>query len=439
MRLWAASLGLLLALPAQADMYQDASNSKTDTGFRFGSGLFPTYAWRTDTTAAATSGSPVIAVASAVGIYVGDSITAAFAPPTPAGHNAHVVSIAGTSVTMSVNANATGTALPVGFGQDRFWPGATVLSNVVGAQWGLFGNAASGHSTWVDKYFPGSDYRSSQSLFSISNVGTYAALLASRTSDNTGPATSYTIPLGIQVTSDGTGTARPSQGIYVQGTVDPGSTPWQHFNEESTVINNGWTTAAGAVDPYTQNNVPHVINLRLDAAGANKASAAMDITNNGQSYHAGIIIGATALDIAAGRIAPALSMGKCHSIDWYSDPGHAAWRLYSTAVGGSNNAIVLSNDLMSVSGGVYSMAAAAGLGFQARDLAQTWTWFATGNLARLSNGSGEVFTVDLAGDVQAVGTINASSGYKSSGTAGVSCTGAPTAAFRTINGIVTAC
>lgn len=52
---------------------------------------------------------------------------------------------------------------------------------------------------------------------------------------------------------------------------------------------------------------------------------------------------------------------------------------------------------INTAGNVYSSGAVAGLLFQARDLTQTWTWYANSNVARLFNGSADILTVSLAG------------------------------------------
>jgi hypothetical protein len=41
--------------------------------------------------------------------------------------------------------------------------------------------------------------------------------------------------------------------------------------------------------------------------------------------------------------------------------------------------------------------------------------------------------------VDVTGQINASAGYRAGGTAGVTCSGTPSASFATVNGIVTHC
>ncbi len=310
----------------------------TASYYTFGSGLFPSYATQTSTTANTTINIADITVASAANIALGDSIWATFVA-----NGTYVTNIVGTTVSMSANATATGTGTAVSFGQNRFSAGKTALTDVTAAKVGLFGVGSQGRSTWLNQYFVGSDYLVDQSVLSISPYGTYAGLFASRASDSIGTAGGYTIPLAAQNVCDNPTTSLNCQALYLQS--DLLSTAIQRISIGLEISpSSAWTPSAVA-DPYTLNPVGGVFDLRLDSGkgvASNTATGAVQIVNNGGKFSSGLIIQSDALDIAAGRIAPALAMGPSHSIDWYSAAGNAAWRLYSTATSG-NKTIVLGN------------------------------------------------------------------------------------------------
>ncbi len=307
---------------------EDASASY----YTFGSGLFPSYATKTDTTASAsTLGNPAITIPSGLSISAGDSIWATFVP-----NGAYVLTYVGTTLTMSQNATAGGGGA-VTFGQNRFVAGSTTLTDALGTKVGYFGSASQGRSTWLNRYFIGSDFLTNQSLLSISPYGSYSGIFAGRSSDQAGGAGAYVIPLAVEVLQDGTGTGHSSQALYLQADLLASSTPAQHINNENSV-QNGWTASADS-DPFTTNPARSVFNLRLDngkgAGSSNTATAAVDIINNGGNYLAGIIIGSDALDTSAGRLAPAMAMATNHCLAWYRAAGQKSWNLCSTAASGN--------------------------------------------------------------------------------------------------------
>ena len=350
-----AALAVALALPYRADagptpgtnMLTTASNAQLPAArenfgmedasgnfFTFGSGLFPVYQTATATTANTTNASPTITVASASNISLGDSIWATFVPA-----GAYVTNIAGSTVTMSQNATATGTATAVTFGQDRFTAGSTAFTNTLGAEYGYFGAAAKNRTTWPNQYWD-NDPPASQSLYSVSPGGQFAGIFASRASDNPRTVSTNTIPLGALVVNDATGLGIGTWAEYLEGHTLSTASVTAHINEESSLVN-GWTPIAD--DPYTKNPAGLVTNLRLDvgigSGVTNNATDALEIVSNGGKYKAGITVGATALDTSGGPAA-ALALAQNHGIFWYSGAGNAAWQLYSTATSGAN-ALVL--------------------------------------------------------------------------------------------------
>jgi hypothetical protein len=300
--------------------------------YTLGSGLFGSYATKTDTTATTTNTSPTITVASGANIAVGDSIWAAFVP-----NGAYVSAISGVTVTMSQNASATGSGTAVTFGQSRFVAGNTTLTDALGAKVGYFGAASQGRSTWLNRYFVGTDYLVSQSLLAISPYGAYAGIFAARSSESLGSAGGYTIPLAAEVVCDHASISLNCGAAYLQADLLSTAVQRESITLELDV-QNGWTASADA-DPYTPNPARGVYNLRLGsgkgAGASNTMTAAGSIINNGGNYLAGWIFGSDALDTSAGRIAPVLSMATNQSLDWYSAAGNKAWRVYSTATSGN--------------------------------------------------------------------------------------------------------
>ncbi len=332
MRRLALAALLLVSGPAAADMYQDASNSKTDTAFKFGTGLYPQYAVKHATTANTTNGSPTITVADASGIAVGDNIN----NPTPnfLDYMTYVTAIAGTTVTMSRNATATLTGASVWFGADRFEAGKTLMSNTIAGRTGLFGAASKGHSTWVGKYWSGADYPSLTSVFGVSEYGTHGGLFASRSSDSTGQSV---ITLGTLLVDDGT-SLHTTWNNYHQSNLE-GSVPGTHIQTESSIYTL-WTPVE--LDPYTPNRVGGTENLRLDCGidrVSNDCSVALHIITNAAKYKSGIIIGDASV-VPAGGLSPAIELPANYAIDWFAPgspapAGTRAWRLASNATAGN--------------------------------------------------------------------------------------------------------
>ena len=328
--------------PGGPFMLPNASNSLTSTFFPFGSSLYPAYQTGTTTTANAVAGSNSIVVASAANISVGDVVSStspsflAAAPPA-----VWVTGIAGTTISLSSNANANQTGATVVFGTDRFTGGSTLFTNTLGAKYGYFGAASKNRSTWPAQYWIGADQPSDHALYSVSPDGTVAGLFAARTSDNPGGAT---IPLGCLAVGDNPGVAVPSWCAYFEADLLASASRLSHINEESS-IRSEWATTSN--DPYTINPFGFVTNLRLDAGigsgTANNITDALEITNNGAGYRAGITIQSNALDTAAGRIAPALQMATSHAIQWYRAAGQLAWNIFSTSTTTSNQSLALSD------------------------------------------------------------------------------------------------
>lgn len=321
--------------------------STDGTHYTLGGSLYPVYATGTTTTYNSTNGSPDIIVASATGLVIGDVISSASVFSPSAGNSVQIINIVGTTVTLDHNATATQSGASITFGTDRFDAGDTTFTNTLGARNGYFGAAAKGHSTWVAKYYGGADFSSLTPFFSIAPGGNLGGLFATRSSDNAS-AGGATIGLGVETLADNASVNHSSWGIYSQGDLLPASdgVGAQHFGYENVIVN-GWTASADS-DPYTPNPVRSTFNLRLGSGFggrvANRVTAAIDIITEGgtgtANYGSGIIFGSDALDIAAGRIAPAIAMAPSQALTWYRAAGTRAWDIYSTATTGSNSLVL---------------------------------------------------------------------------------------------------
>lgn len=314
-----------------------------------GSSLYPVYQNQITTTANTTSGNAAIVVASATGIVVGDSIFGTFAPA-----GVYVASIVGTTITMgtatgtgvSPNATATGTGTAVAFGGPRYSQTSTFMANTLAARDGLFGAAALGRSTWVNRYFPGADYQGAggggNTIYSISPDGRSAGLFAVRSSDATA-GTGSAIALATLIVADRTTGNVATWGQYTESRLLAAAVQNEHNQYESSIAN-FWT--AVDITPYAVNPAGSVRNFRIDCgvgatiSGQTKCSAALDVVNNGQTYRSGFVIAADALDVAAGRIAPAYSMATNQAVVWYSTAG-IGWSIWSDATTNANNGMVL--------------------------------------------------------------------------------------------------
>lgn len=117
--------------------------------------------------------------------------------------NAYVVSISGTTVTMSCPATATNsTPVAIQFGQPRYSATSTVLAYDLGAQTLKVGPSSQGNTaSWLNQISTGQDYRTVTSAQVLGQPGGgYALVVGSRTSDSSGGAQAF--PLISQFYAD---------------------------------------------------------------------------------------------------------------------------------------------------------------------------------------------------------------------------------------------
>jgi hypothetical protein len=315
-----------LASPV-AGVIIDASNSF----YKAGNNLFPVYAEPAATTATSTTGSSTITVTSGTGINQYDQVNAPFVP-----FGAYVVSLVGTTVTMSTDATATNVSpVPVTFGQSRFSKENSILTNTLAAQIGNFGSASRGHSTYMAQHFPALDL-SWASIYSISPIGQTAIATATQSSDNS--LGGFTITDICFVSANHQTVAQLTWCQYLQSHLPASAAQGSHLQIESS-LDNHWTIS-GDMDPYNVNPAIRATNLRLDngldftlGQLAKPATAALDIVNNGGTYRSGIVFDNNAFDYSDARaFAPAIAMGSKQGSCWYTAAGGSpSWCIWASA------------------------------------------------------------------------------------------------------------
>jgi hypothetical protein len=430
----------------------------TSTFFPLGSPLYPQYATAATTTADTTSGSPDIVVASTTGIVLGDVISVT-SPSFIASDKVYVTNIVGKTVTLSENASASHTGASVTFGVNRFvGPGSTALTNTLGAEYGYFGAASVGHSTWVARYWGAADYPNHPL---ISAGGNQAALFATRASDND---FGFVITEGSLSVDDDSSVAHFTFDKYLQSNLVAYSSGSQHIQVEQSIYNEAWSAAT--LDPYTPNAAAHVVNLRIDcgigSGTPRPCSTPLQILNNGSDYAAGIIFDSTSVAADVNGHSSALELPKNYTIDWFSGAGNGAWRMWSQATAGIHS-VVMDNSTFTVDAIVtasvpvvnstpaaFELKAGSVTGAVWASDSQNFASLQTAGAWPLILGanSASQMTITPAGGVQigaptggdkGADTLNVKGAYYADGTLGVTCSGSPTSSFASVNGIVTHC
>lgn len=327
-----------------------------------GNSLIPAITLPISTTAITTNASPTITVTSAVGIAIGQKVFASFVffcdstdgPLT----TAYVTAIAGTSVTMNCPATATNsTPIAVTFGALRTNATSQVTVNSLATNWLLVGCAARGNTGLADISDP------SKMNAQITGCGNSLGLMVgAKSSDMTsGSGTRPFTVFNIMDTYNAGAATFSNWAEYVQSTLQTGTANLaQHLQREMSIIN-GWPLAASREDPFNNNVINQTINLRMDCVGGvllHPCETAMDIVNNGQVYEQGIVIQNGALDTAAGRIAPVLSMPPNTGLKWFTAANTVGSQIFTDTNGNLLYKAGTNNYLMGV----------AGSGFQASQM-----------------------------------------------------------------------
>lgn len=287
-----------------------------------------------------------------------------------------------------------------GSGAAKYDPTSNVLTNTLGAKFGMFGAAAKDNVTWANSYVSGVDATGHAQLYSISTTGNLGGVFAARSSDNALPGQNVLGSINL-VLADNTTQSDVVWGGYDAAYIEPTALSRGAFGREISIVNLGPTPALG--DPYNYNVNGFSNALRLDcgdgARVSNGCSSAMTIVPNEGQALSGIVFADGALKMVGGY-APAIAMPSGYGIDWYTATGTPVWRIFSNAGG-------------SVLSGLY-------LGDNALDI-------------YMNNGSAHPFSVSPSG-------ISAP-GYKVGSTAGVSCAAGAVSLTTLVvtNGLVTHC
>lgn len=180
---------------------------------------------------------------------------------------------------------------------------SSILTNTIGAKWGVFGSASKEQPSWLETYAPGvSFFNVGASVVGISPNGTAGGLFAARNSDNS-TASSTTIPLNAFLVADNGTVNVPTWIGYGQAVLLSTAIQNAHYGLELSV-KSSWTPVT--VHPYSVNTPGSTRNLRLDAGVGGAAST----TATAVSGNPAITV-ASATGIATGQVivAPFATVG----------------------------------------------------------------------------------------------------------------------------------
>lgn len=317
----------------------------TTTPFSLGTSLSPTVVAPVTTTATTTNTNAAIVVTSATGLTTGMAIFAAFASTCSTANAAfvepYIVSIVGTTVTMSCPATATNASpAAVQFGQARYDTTSSLLVNSGGFGRLLVGAAAQGNTAgWLPAISTGLSYRDVPTLMVVTPLvgGGVAGVFAGRTSDARGGNST----IGVECLFYADAWHAGNEGgwcSYTQSNLAAATNTGPLHIQHEYSINSLWDVTD--IDPYNVNAAKSTRNMRIDCGTGqsgspfpNTCSAAVDIVNNGAGYKAGIVVGDGALD-TSGRIAPAVSLPKNTGVSWFSAAATPLASVYGEMVGG---------------------------------------------------------------------------------------------------------
>ena len=317
-----------------------ASNPKTP--LTVGTSLYPSIGLPITTTASTTNGSTSIIVSSAAGITTGMGVYGANLPACSQAAAAfvhpYVVSIAGTTLTLSCPANSTAGGVSVQFGQPRWDSNSTLLVNDIGVQTLKVGASAQGNSaSWLDQISAGQDFRFTSAAQIITPPGGgFALTLGGRSSDATGGA--IALPLQVLFYADNWTSNVGGETAYFQSNLSAatgGSTPHIQFEQS---INSLWTTTGENPYAINQNNTTtaHRLDCGTGNIGAlpNNCGQAIDIVPNPMAFETGIMIADGAIDTGGGtRQGAVIAMPLMTGFTWYSASNTFSAAIYSPSAG----------------------------------------------------------------------------------------------------------
>ena len=349
------------------------SCTKTTSPTIVGTSVVPFYQSPVITTAATTNGSAVITISAGIASSI---VNGANVNLSNCASCTTVISGGGTqTLTLDANAISTLGAANVTFGIQRFNVNSSVLANSVGTDSLLVGQASFGNGNWTGIYDGPGRYANAAANASIGNAqiistnGTRALFLASRMSDNNPGVTGFLGPetyVNQTVIDAPLGGAISAWNEYTETTITSAAgaaVAGSQVIQRESAISSQWA-AISTIDPFTSNATGAVINHRYGCGKGfgptpNNCSTALQLINNGAAFESGFVVGNTALDTTAGRIAPAYSMGPSHSVSWFGSAASQAWKIYSTATTGAHS-IMLTDGDMQIGTSTLSLNGAAG-------------------------------------------------------------------------------
>lgn len=383
-----------------------------------------------------------------------------------------------TSVTLNATATATNASAAATVGLQRYSTTSAGIANSLGVSNLNIGAAALGYGDWSGLYDGPGRYLSIGPLKVISNQGTRSATFASRLSDTpVGSGLPYmenVVHMAI-LDSKPSGVLSGGWNVYNESRLlaaSAPSTPGLGFISVEDSIYSEW--ASPTLDPYLTNVQGYTENFRPDCGTGsgtpNDCSAAIHVINNGARYKSGIIFSQDALDTTGGTAqAPAIALGPWQGVSWYRAAGSVAFSVFSNMSVGNGYLQFRNGPDAYLVGTTLSLSDTAGSGQRQINIKTSdvmrWTFGATttaesgGNagadlaIARFndagtyqgiplfvqrSTGNVGINQSTAAYPLDVSGTANATA-YRAGGTAGVSCSGTPTALFASVNGIVTHC
>lgn len=235
-----------------------------------------------------------------------------------------------------------------GSGAAKYDATSNILTNALGAKYGVFGAAAKDNVTWANSYISGIDATGHAQVYSVSTSGVYGGAFASRSSDIPGAAqdTIGSVSLGV---ADSTTQSNSVWGGYDAAYGVSGAFPRGLIGREISLINRGSAPSLG--DPYNFNTFGFTNALRLDCGDGvsttNGCSSAMTIVPNAGQAKSGIVFADGSL-VSSGGYAPAIAMPSGYGMSWYSATAQPTWRILSNAGGSQLGQLVLGDAALDV-------------------------------------------------------------------------------------------
>lgn len=207
-------------------------------------------------------------------------------------------------------------------------------------------NANTGNETWLTSQMGAHYFERAAQFMSLSTVGKYAGVFATRSSDQAEHNPTGETAIGIVgvALNDFAGTAKTAWAAYLEAVRSSGVNGFTH-GVEIAVKNKGDNITQ---TPYSFNNggATHGIwfaggaDPSYDGAPANPSAAAMVVVKNGSTWNRGLVITKDSLTGADGTTgtAIAIQMAKGHKIDWQHAAGQGAsiWSEITTAANAVN-------------------------------------------------------------------------------------------------------